>query len=82
MVNCNVIYLSHNSLSGSLPASLVNLVDLTILDVYNNMFSGSVPASLLSNAVGLEELRLGWNDFGGSLPDLSTFTYLEYVGFQ
>ena len=37
------MYLSHNNLSGSIPQSLANLQQLTILDVSNNKLTSKIP---------------------------------------
>lgn len=41
------VYLAQNSLAGSLPASVANLVNLRVLDVQSNLLNGSLPDALV-----------------------------------
>jgi hypothetical protein len=53
--------------TGELPATIGNLVKMTILEVYSNSFEGELPATI-GNAVSLELLDLEFNKFEGELP--------------
>ena len=70
--------LSGNAFTGSLPASLAGLVNLTSLSVYSNQLSGTVPAFASSTA-----LSLAYNPLlGGPLPsavNLSSAGSAAYV---
>ena len=59
--------LSGESLSGTIPADLGTLFELTDLDLSTNSLTGSIPSELglLSN---LEELRLSGNSLTGCIP--------------
>ena len=61
------IYLGKNHLTGTLPAAMGSLSNLTYLYLYNNQLSGSIPPELgsLSN---LRYLLLGNNQLSGSIP--------------
>ena len=56
-----------NNLSGSLPAKLGNLVNLTHLYLHQNALSGAIPPEL-GNLVNLTHLYLYQNALSGSLP--------------
>src|SRR3954454_14841655 len=61
------INLDANNLSGTLPASIGNLVNLEYLDFWNNQLSGTIPSSI-GNLVNLEDLDLTFNHFSGNIP--------------
>ncbi|GAB3989674.1 hypothetical protein GCM10028807_15090 [Spirosoma daeguense] len=62
------IFLNSNNLSGSLPASLSALTNLTTLSLSSNQLTGSLPASL-SVLTNLTTLSLGYNRLAGSIPE-------------
>ncbi|XP_074318019.1 receptor-like protein EIX2 [Silene latifolia] len=74
------IDLSHNNLSGELPADCWSEVGrISVLDLSNNSFSGQLP-SLLANLPYLRSLHLGHNKFSGKLPlSLCKLTVLSYL---
>ena len=59
--------LKQNGLSGTLPATLKDLVSLSILNLRNNQLSGSIPAQLGSLA-NLTDLNLSYNQLSGNIP--------------
>jgi Leucine-rich repeat (LRR) protein len=56
-----------DELTGSLPASIGNLTELTYLDFYHNNLTGNLPASI-GNLTKLTQLHLEVNFFTGSIP--------------
>ncbi|MXZ18236.1 MAG: hypothetical protein F4Y81_08430, partial [Rhodothermaceae bacterium] len=59
--------LSYNSLTGPIPSSLGNLLELEELDLEVNRLSGAIPSSL-GDLSKLEELDLGHNYLLGTIP--------------
>ncbi|XP_028070531.1 receptor-like protein 6 [Camellia sinensis] len=68
--------------SGSIPASLRNLTQITYLDFGSNSFGGQIPSSI-SNLAKLNTLYLDGNNLTGQIPDslgnMSQLTLL-YLG--
>ncbi|KAJ1695872.1 hypothetical protein LUZ63_012570 [Rhynchospora breviuscula] len=62
------INLSYNSLSGSVPLSLLQLPRLESLDLSSNLFSGALSPSL--NLPAIQIFNISFNRFNGSLPIL------------
>ena len=61
------INLYSNNLTGSIPSSLSNLVNLTIFGLGDNHLTGSIPSSL-GNLKPLYDLELDNNQLRGSIP--------------
>jgi Leucine-rich repeat (LRR) protein len=59
---------SHNSLNGTLPASLLALKTLVVLDVGGNRLSGPIPGEQLMNLAKATKLNFRGNTFSGPLP--------------
>ena len=68
MSKLQLLLLSNNGLTGSLPESLGNLSKLQYLDLFNNGLTGSLPESL-GNLAELQLLDLSNNGLTGSLPE-------------
>ena len=70
--------LGGNNLTGSLPAQIGDLTNLTILQLYNNKLTGSIPVEI-GKLVNLEILFLEENELSGRLPaELGQLTSLEW----
>jgi Leucine-rich repeat (LRR) protein len=69
--------MSNNQLSGSVPREWGNMAVLTTLNLSNNRLSGVLPQEL-GNMSSLERLNLSRNQFSGSIPTtFSQFTKLR-----
>ncbi|GMP52211.1 hypothetical protein CsSME_00018120 [Camellia sinensis var. sinensis] len=77
------LYLFHCNFSGSIPASLGNLTQITYLDFGSNSFGGQIPSSI-SNLAKLNTLYLDGNNLTGQIPDslgnMSQLTLLYLSG--
>ncbi|KAJ6821175.1 pentatricopeptide repeat-containing protein [Iris pallida] len=79
--------MENNSIEGSFPPEIGNLVSLTVIDLGSNILSGRIPASigLLNN---LHVLDLDSNNFSGEIPstmgNLSQLNklYLDFNSFS
>ena len=74
-----------SNLSGTLPASIGRLTELSYCDLSGNKLSGSIPQEL-GNLSQLEYLDLSNNNFSGNAPSLASLTGLlvldmSYNGF-
>jgi Leucine-rich repeat (LRR) protein len=63
----SVLDLDSNNLTGSLPSSIGNLLNLKKLSLIGNHLSGAIPSSL-GNLVNLTFLDFGINQFTGTIP--------------
>ena len=69
--------LGRNQLTGTIPAELGNLANLTSLNLANNQLMGSIP-SQLGNLSSLRSLQLGRNQLTGTIPaELGNLSNLE-----
>ena len=61
------LYLGSNEISGFIPETLENLVNLAILAMEFNQFTGVIPTSF-GRLQNLRILSLGWNSLSGKIP--------------
>lgn len=77
--------LPKNNITGRIPASISQLVNLTTLRLNDNKLSGDIP-STLGKVVSLEHLYLSWNHLTGEIPSdlgkLKGLKTLEAMGNQ
>ncbi|MCH8247457.1 MAG: T9SS type A sorting domain-containing protein, partial [Bacteroidetes bacterium] len=74
--------LQSNNLTGSLPAKLDNLANLSFLDLAGNQLSGAIPAEL-GNLTSLTSLALGGNQLTGTIPpELGNLASLTFLGLS
>ncbi|XP_024536044.1 receptor-like protein kinase HSL1 [Selaginella moellendorffii] len=62
-----ILDLSWNGLSGSLPASLFNLHKLKLLELYDNQLEGEIPANIF-NLTSITDIDISNNRLTGSIP--------------
>ncbi len=67
----------NNRIGGTIPNKIGSLNLLTSFDVSYNNLQGGLPSILLTNATGLEVLRVEYNSLTGTIPDLSLFRLRE-----
>jgi hypothetical protein len=71
--------LSVNGLTGTIPAELGDLTNLSYLSLYENNLTGTIPAEL-GNLTNLSHLTLEDNALTGSIPpELGSLTNLAYI---
>lgn len=80
LTRLKILDLSGNQLLvGSIPETVGNLKELTILDLSDNQFSGGIPKGI-GNLSKLEDLALSTNQLQGALPDtLFTISTLQEI---
>ncbi|KAJ4728600.1 Receptor-like protein [Melia azedarach] len=61
------LYLTHNQLTGPIPAWLMNLNKLSDLNLYSNQLTGHIPAEI-GNLTQVQHLRLASNQLASSIP--------------
>ncbi|KAH7387888.1 hypothetical protein KP509_16G047000 [Ceratopteris richardii] len=64
-----LLYLSHNSFTGSIPDFTTIVPGIRRLDLSNNFLTGSIPSSI-NGLLSLSTLRLQGNELSGAIPDL------------
>ena len=64
------VNLRNNQINGTISNSIGSLSLLTSFDVSYNYLQRGLPGILLTNATGLEVLRVGHNSLTGTIPDL------------
>jgi len=81
VVNNKVVALelTHNNLTGELPASIGNLVNLRVLNLHNNTLKGHLPTTI-GNLHTLKILNISLNTLQGNIPEeISNIQSLEYL---
>nr|XP_027122298.1 receptor kinase-like protein Xa21 [Coffea arabica] len=68
-MHLELLSLSNNSLTGSIPNQIFNISSLQVLDLMNNSFSGNIPSTVGYGLINLEELYVNVNKFDGVIPD-------------
>ena len=78
-----VLDLTHNELTGTIPAELGDLANLRHLSLRGNELTGTIPAEL-GDLANLQYLSLGSNGLMGTIPaelgDLANLQYLDLGG--
>lgn len=73
---------SFNHATGTLPATLSNLTELTYFSIWNNEIGGTIPPSL-GQLTKLKTLDLSYNKLTGQIPaSLGNLTNLQFLHFQ
>lgn len=77
-----VIDVSKNKLSGAIPSTIGQCLNLLYLDLSENSFEGPIPSSLF-NLKGVEYIDLSSNNLSGSIPNsLGTLQYLKLLNLS
>ncbi|XP_024527858.1 receptor-like protein kinase BRI1-like 3 [Selaginella moellendorffii] len=75
--------LSHNRISGSIPASFfASCKSLRFLDISSNQLVGGVPEDMFINCRSLQELSLSSNNLTGELSGLRSSTSLQKLNLS
>lgn len=73
------LQLTHNNLTGELPTSIGDLVNLKVLNLHNNTLKGNLPISI-GNLRTLKFLNVSLNTFQGNVPEeISKIQSLEHL---
>ncbi|KAH7522630.1 hypothetical protein FEM48_Zijuj07G0159200 [Ziziphus jujuba var. spinosa] len=81
-MNLQMLDLSYNQLSASIPQMLSNLKMLQQLNLSNNAFQGNIPTSI-GDLASLESLDLSSNNLSGIIPkSLEKLHYLTYLNLS
>ncbi|KAF6992102.1 hypothetical protein CFC21_009129 [Triticum aestivum] len=76
------IDLSSNSLSGEIPAELLNLQDIQFLNLSRNNLYGGIPNNI-GNMTNMESLDFSWNELLGPIPSsISDLMYLSSLNLS
>jgi len=83
LTNLASLYLSRNSLRGSLPLTLGSLKKLEHLNLDHNLLTGSIPSVLLGNLQNLQTLSVFQNSIMGTIPgEVGKLTNMEYMSLS
>ncbi|ESW30083.1 hypothetical protein PHAVU_002G123200 [Phaseolus vulgaris] len=72
------LYLGGNQISGRIPATIGNLVNLTLLTMENNSLGGNIPTTF-GKFQRLQKLNLGANKLSGELRTIGNLTQLFHL---
>ncbi|OMO97810.1 hypothetical protein COLO4_14354 [Corchorus olitorius] len=75
----SVLNLSHNRLSGEIPACLSKLDKLQILDISSNSLTGEIPVDM-NNMISLYFVNISFNHLKGKLPSAWMRIVASYPG--
>jgi hypothetical protein len=76
------IDLSSNSLSGEIPAELLNLQEIRFLNLSRNNLSGGIPNNI-GNMKDMESLDISWKKLSGPIPSsISDLMYLSSLNLS
>ncbi|KAJ0924997.1 putative non-specific serine/threonine protein kinase [Helianthus annuus] len=82
LTHIHVLHLSHNKLTGPIPAKFCSLASIESLDLSFNNLSGKVPSELIK-LNSLEVFNVSFNNLSGTLPmkaQFGTFSKESYDG--
>ncbi|MBW6474876.1 MAG: hypothetical protein K0B14_17240, partial [Anaerolineaceae bacterium] len=74
MISIEIIFLGENELSGTIPSTIGNLINLQWVDIYGNQLSGSLPTSI-GDLPKINNLNVSDNPLSGPIP--SSFVKLS-----
>ncbi|KAH7424347.1 hypothetical protein KP509_11G003700 [Ceratopteris richardii] len=73
--------LANNAISGRIPSSLGNLINLELLNLEQNRLTGSIPPSL-GKLQNLWRFNVSYNNLSGRIPQVSPFTTFDKSSYQ